>query len=819
MLLLCGHIALSQPIYYGVNATVGNSLTQAGITVTVSNPYGNAFRTPNTYPLFCYSNGEYEIAPVDGSLNRDSSALRFSFSSPVYTVRFLCRALDNRDASQGGPLGDSIYFKINGNRYVLTSGNLTFDDCVNSPVLNDTFGIDNRGGLTALNKGPIARTPRIDINSSTGISTLDICMPLYSSSTYNGSGVLFAFMYADTAVEIKQPYTDTSLCQGDSLYVHYFAYAPFRSGNVLNVELSNAGGGFGGTPNVIGSASVTAAGDGVVGCKIPATTTPSSTYRIRVVSTNAVRTSEDNGVSIRVKSSPVSVVAGGNALTCAGNALVLTATPGNSGTFSYGWTGPASYSSVAQNPSINPATTANSGDYIVTVTDPNTQCKAKDTFTATVVNLPATPTIGSNSPVCTGNSLDLTASSTTPGVGYEWTGPGGYSSLLQNPSISPAALSDAGVYTVKATASGCNSAAVSTTVVVNQTPATPAAGNNGPLCEGGKLILNANSTTPGTGYEWTGPDGFTSVAQNPVIEPVDMANEGTYTVKAVMNGCSSAEVTTDVDIVPGTPLGAYASPNDSICPGTYLTLVTVPPTTAPAQYQWFKNNNLLAGAVGQRYSTTLYADSDTFYVRMYSTSMCSTPVTLYSNKIGITEVNMPMPLSAKVKSTPSPALPGGAVSFDLDLLNEGQNPTFQWQKNGRDVANATFRIWSTSGLAPYDKVNCIVGSSDPCAEPKIKSSDTVEVNFATGVANMEGNDGVMLYPNPNDGSFRLKIQNAKLKSLEVVNVAGQVVYQNNLAVLQSELIIDLPANVAPGLYQLRLHTNKGNSIMKFTVVK
>lgn len=735
---------------------------------------------------------------------------------------FFCRSLNNMDVSQGGPLGDSIYVKVNGSKYALTASNFTVDTCgvlqSSTFASNDTFGIVN-GMLTALAAQSYNRLPRIDINSSTGISTFDICMPLYTG-TYNATGVTTCFLFADTALEIKQPYTDTSLCQGDSLYVHYFAYAPFRSGNVLNVELSNAGGGFGGTPNVIGSASVTAAGDGVVGCKIPATTTPSSTYRIRIVSTNAVRTSEDNGVNIRVKSSPVSVVAGGNALTCAGNALVLTATPGNTGTFSYGWTGPGSYTSNVQNPSISPATTTNSGDYIVTVTDPNTQCKAKDTFTATVVNLPATPTIGSNSPVCTGNSLNLTASSTTPGVGYEWTGPGSYSSLLQNPSISPAALSDAGVYTVKATASGCNSATVSTTVAVNLTPATPTIGNNGPLCEGGKLILNANSTTPGTGYEWTGPDGFSSVAQNPVIEPVDMANEGTYTVKAVMNGCNSPEVTTDVDIVPGTPLGAYASPNDSICPGTYLTLVTVPPTTAPAQYQWFKNNNLLAGAVGQRYSTTLYADGDTFYVRMYSTSMCSTPVTLYSNKIGITEVNMPMPLSAKVKSNPSPALPGGAVSFDLDLLNEGQSPTFQWQLNGQDVANATFRIWSTSNLSPYDKVNCIVGSSDPCAEPKIKSSDTVEVNFATGVAGIKGNEEVLLYPNPNDGSFRVKSQHSKLKNIEVVNVTGQVVHKYQPVLPQSELMVELPAQIPPGVYYLHVNNNNGNnSVLKFTLTR
>ena len=759
----------------------------------------------------------------------DSSYFIFKFSPPVYHVKAVLSGFGVQYFNWASPpyyLHDSLRMQVNGLVYPLTSANLTMNTsfCYTSRnnlslphyggTANDSAYIDANGTLVT-DTTLVSWAPAIDINSTTPIDSVKVILPKGNNPILVYSVFEHSFYFADTGTFINRPFIDTALCRGDSLYLHYTVYAPHYSANVFTAQISNASGSFSSPTNI---GTLTSNVSGVIACKLPATVVAGTGYRVRIVSSAPVRTGEDNGVDIHIKEGPAGVTAAGNAPICVGGNLTLTATPGATGTFNYSWTGPATYTSTSQNPTITGVGTGNSGSYVVTATGA-VGCQSKDTVTVAVVTIPATPTAGSNSPVCTDNSIDLTASSTTPGVGYEWTGPGGYTSLLQNPSINPAALSDAGVYTVKATASGCNSAAVSTTVVVNQTPATPAAGNNGPLCEGGKLILNANSTTPGTGYEWTGPDGFSSVAQNPVIEPVDMANEGTYTVKAVMNGCSSAEVTTDVDIVPGTPLGAYASPNDSICPGTYLTLVTVPPTTAPAQYQWFKNNNSVSGATGLRYSTFDYSDGDTFYVRMYSTSMCSTPVTLYSNKIGITEVNMPMPLSAKVKSTPSPALPGGAVSFDLDLLNEGQNPTFQWQKNGRDVGNATFRVWSTSGLAPYDKVNCIVGSSDPCAEPKIKSSDTVEVNFATGAANREGNDGVMLYPNPNDGSFRLKIQNAKLKSLEVVNVAGQVVYQNNLAVLQSELIIDLPANVAPGLYQLRLHTNKGNSIMKFTVVK
>ena len=60
---------------------------------------------------------------------------------------------------------------------------------------------------------------------------------------------------------------------------------------------------------------------------------------------------------------------------------------------------------------------------------------------------------GSNAPVCAGSMLNLTAT-TVAGASYSWTGPNGFSSSLQNPSISYTAAY-AGTYTLQATLPGC----------------------------------------------------------------------------------------------------------------------------------------------------------------------------------------------------------------------------------------------------------------------------------------------------------------------------------------------------------------------------
>jgi len=74
---------------------------------------------------------------------------------------------------------------------------------------------------------------------------------------------------------------------------------------------------------------------------------------------------------------------------------------------------------------------------------------------------------GSNSPVCAGASLNLTATSSL-GATYLWTGPNGFTSTQQNPSITYSAAY-AGTYTVQVTAPGC---AVPSTAYVNVTSTT-----------------------------------------------------------------------------------------------------------------------------------------------------------------------------------------------------------------------------------------------------------------------------------------------------------------------------------------------------------
>src|SRR6185312_3237282 len=99
--------------------------------------------------------------------------------------------------------------------------------------------------------------------------------------------------------------------------------------------------------------------------------------------------------------------------------------------------------------------------------------------TSVVVNaVPATPTASNGGPYCAGATISL-STPTVSGATYAWTGPNGFTSALQNPTRANATTADAGTYSVTVTVNGCTSAAGTTNIVVNLTPATPTASNGG----------------------------------------------------------------------------------------------------------------------------------------------------------------------------------------------------------------------------------------------------------------------------------------------------------------------------------------------------
>jgi gliding motility-associated-like protein len=155
---------------------------------------------------------------------------------------------------------------------------------------------------------------------------------------------------------------------------------------------------------------------------------------------------------------------------------------------------------------------------------------------------------------------------------YSWTGPNGYTSTEQNPSIADVTEADnQGFYTlvVTDTVTGCTSVVYTELVEIYTFPDKVIADNDGPICEGGVIKLNASNVF-GASYSWTGPNGYTATGKNPTLDPADPSQTGTYTVTVTLPGGCVDSATTDV-IVWANPI-ADAGADTSVNQGTIFQL-------------------------------------------------------------------------------------------------------------------------------------------------------------------------------------------------------------------------------------------------------
>jgi len=257
----------------------------------------------------------------------------------------------------------------------------------------------------------------------------------------------------------------------------------------------------------------------------------------------------------------------------------------------------------------------------------------------------------SNSPVCEGQSFRMYATyqsfPTGTTTSFRWSGPNGFtsegSSTLNNIIASPAT---AGVYSVTMTYSGTanGTATASTTVALglSKPEAYVTYFSNGfqnwspsySICSPTSLSLTAFpdrawSLNPAT-YRWTGPNGFTSDEQRPVVPQVVA---GLYIVEATYPGnCGTAKDTVTIsNFSPSAYINTLTvepTPKFTtvVCPGeaiSFQAALSFVPQGATTSYQWSGPNGFTSNAQSFTLTNTTATMSGTYSVTVTISGTCS----------------------------------------------------------------------------------------------------------------------------------------------------------------------------------------------------
>jgi PKD repeat protein len=556
-----------------------------------------------------------------------------------------------------------------------------------------------------------------------------------------------------------------------------------------------------------------------------AVVSPTTTTIYTVTGTNANNCTNTKTFTLTVSPSPTLTV--GTATICPGAAANLTVTGGST----YTWNpGGLTGSSVV----FTPATST-----VYTVTGSNGSCSSTKT-TAITVN--PKPIITVNNPsVCAGQNINLTSNG---GVSYSWSGPSGFSSSVQNPTINNAGTSNSGQYTVVVTsAQGCTNSAVAN-VTVNASPSLLVSSNS-PVCSGSTLSFFANSSV-GASFLWGGPVGFTSTVQNPSIINVTSAAAGMYTVTATLGGCSTT-TTLFASVIPSPTIAAN---NATICPGNSATLTA----SGATNYTW--NPGALTGSV-QVVSPSAF----TIYTITGTSGTCSNTRT----------VSVSVVTGTAVASSNSPVCVGSTILLFSNggstfawagpnsFMSTSQFPTIpnaQMSHTGvytvsATVSGCTFTAATNVTVVPLPVVSVVASSTNICVgqsstltasgatnytfnpgnstvnpavvSPTLNTSYTVtgmassgcsntavmtiSVSPCTAIETVNNSEIFVVYPNPSQGMVTVKFGEVYTGKILVYNVIGQELI--NKEIYKSEMTtLDL-SPFAKGIYILKLKSDHG----------
>ena len=248
-------------------------------------------------------------------------------------------------------------------------------------------------------------------------------------------------------------------------------------------------------------------------------------------------------------------------LSCQVGSIQLTGTSTTSNT-TFAWTGPNGFTA-----STAVVTVTLPGTYELVVTDQTNGCAS--TAIVEITGGADEPNIsvafaGSEILTCAEPSLVINGSSTTPGVTYAWTGPGGFTA--NTPSIT---VSVAGNYTLTVTnpANGCSASQIVEVFGGADLPDVniQILGNEILTCAEPSTLLQGSSATSGVSLAWTGPGGFTS---NDTLITVTQSGDYTLTATDSATECSASTTV--------TIFADFEAPNSTITPSNPLLTCNTP---------------------------------------------------------------------------------------------------------------------------------------------------------------------------------------------------------------------------------------------------
>ena len=498
---------------------------------------------------------------------------------------------------------------------------------------------------------------------------------------------------------------------------------------------------------------------------------------ISYTATNSCGTATDT-LMMTVNPLPLAGTITGTPAVCVGSVTTLSNT-----TTGGSWTSSSAIATVTSGVVNGVA----AGSAIISYSVSNMCGTAVDTMMVTVNPLPDAGTITGATSVCQGSNITLHNTAT----GGTWS-----SSTPAVASVTGGIVTGSSVGTTIISYTAANSCGTDVDTMLFSVISLPDAGTitgTPSVCVGGVSTL----TNTATGGEW-----LSSTSDADMVGGVVTGiNAGTVTIfYSVTNMCGNASDTMMMTILPIPSLSAITG-TTTLCAGSITTLA----------------NSTSGGAWSS--SATGIATVDVAGVVSGNTAGAATISYIYSNSCGadtatasITVTTLP---DAGSLTGSASVCPGAVINLTPSIAGGS------WVSGNTALATVS-SSGSVGGVTP-GSVTIYYIIANTCGADSAAMNITVLpiIDCPDNVVAVTQPIGLTLYPNPNNGTFTISGYWAGVNGLvhaEIVNVLGQVIYTEQLTATNGSIQTLLqPHNLAAGSYLVRLNSDAGRIVLKFTV--
>jgi hypothetical protein len=467
------------------------------------------------------------------------------------------------------------------------------------------------------------------------------------------------------------------------------------------------------------------------GTTTTATVDAAGSYTIQVTNTETTCASFANKAVTANLEQPTADAGPTQAISCTMPQTTLQGSGSSGANFSYSWTASNGGNIVSGGSSLTPLVNA-TGSYTLKVTNNINGCTQTSTTTVTGTSAPVLVTNGGEIN-CIASSVTLTTTTNAASPTFEWTGPNGFQSTQQSPTVT---VSGSYVVVVTDSITTCTSTATANVTSNTSAPGATAVGNT-LTCVLDSVVISGSTPDTTASFLWTGPDDFISTLQNPTV-----TIPGTYSlvVTDTLNGCTST-ATANVILDNIAPVASAVSPGNLNCNTFQIQLNgTGSSQGVNFTYSWTASNggHIISGETTQ---IPLVDSAGTYVILVTNTTNgCtqSASVSLIQNTNVIAGI-----------TSQSNVLCNGGASGSATAAGSGGNGVFQYAwSNGASTATAEGLVAGTYIVVITDSENCSATTSVAISQPDAlvaNASATAQSAFGvsdgTATANPAGGTG------------------------------------------------------------------------------